>query len=86
MSGILISRYSQLLYAIPFVFYCFQLDIIVPIFGTVSGILMGFSAKQSSLIALSIALKISNLIVPGIRLISLDRITYLPTSNYLQLM
>ena len=58
MSGILISRYIQLLYAIPFVSYCFQLDKIVHNFGAVSLILMGFSAKQSSLIALPHKLEI----------------------------
>ncbi len=57
MSGISISRYIQLWYAIPFVPYCFQLDKIAYIFGTLSLILMVFSAKQSSLIALPHKLK-----------------------------
>ena len=52
MSEILISRYTQLLYAIPFVSYCFQVDKIVYIFGIVCQILMGFSTKQSTLIPL----------------------------------
>ena len=55
MSGILILRYNQLKYEIPFVPYCFQLDKIVYIFGHISPILMGFSAKQNK-----------NLIVPDI--------------------
>ncbi len=75
MSGILISRYIYLLFRIPFVFYCFDPDKIVCIFGTASPIMIGFSAKQSSLIALQNVFKNINLIVPDIRLISLDRIT-----------
>ena len=51
MSGIFISRYIQLLSAIPFVSYCFLMDKIVHIFGTVSPIVIRFSAKQSSFIA-----------------------------------
>ncbi len=66
MSGILILRYIQLC-EIPFVSYCFQLHKIVSIFGTVS---------QSSLNAFTNKLQNQNLIVPDIRLISLDRITY----------
>ncbi len=46
------------------------------IFGTLSPILMGFSAKQSSLIAWPNKLINWNLIGPDIRLISLDCITY----------
>ncbi len=75
MSGILISRYIYLWFTIPFVCYCFQPDKIVCICGTASPILMGFSAKQSSLIALQNEFKNKNLIVPDIRLMSLDRIT-----------
>ncbi len=52
MSGISISIYIQLWYAVPFVSDCFQLDKISYTFGTLSQILMGFSTKQSSLIAL----------------------------------
>ena len=76
-SGISIIRYIQLLYAIPFVSYCFQLDKIACIFKTLSPILMRFSAKESSLIALPNKLKNWILIGPDIRLISLDRITYI---------
>ncbi len=76
MLGILISRYIQLCYSIPFVSYCFQLDKIACIFGTLSPILMGFSAKQSSLTVLPNRLRNWNLIGPDIRLISLDHITY----------
>ena len=47
MLGILILRYNQLWYEIPFVPFCFQLDKIVFIFGIISPILIGFSAKQS---------------------------------------
>ena len=47
MSGILISRYMQLLYAIPFVTYCFQLGKIVGISGIVSLILMQSLVTQS---------------------------------------
>ncbi len=46
MSGMLILRYNQLYYEIPFASYCFHLDKIVCIFGKKSD-LMGFSAKQS---------------------------------------
>ncbi len=49
MSGILILRYTQLQYEIPFVPYYFQLDKIVYIIGIISPILMRFSAKQTSL-------------------------------------
>ena len=66
----------SLIYANPFVSYCFQLGTIAYIFGTKRPILIGFSAKQSSLIALPIKLKNWNLICPDIRLILLDRITY----------
>ena len=52
MSVILISRYIQLWHAIPLVSHCFQLDKIVHIFRNISLILMWFSAKDSSLIAL----------------------------------
>ena len=72
----LISRYTQLLFAIPFVSYCFQLDKIVHIFGTVSPISMIFSAIQSSLSVLPTKLQIKHLIVGDFRLISLDRLTY----------
>ncbi len=78
MSGILISRYVYLLFTIiPFVSYCFQPDKFVCIFGTASLIFMGFSAKQSSLVALQNEVKNKNLIVPDIRLITLDYITYM---------
>ncbi len=77
MSGILISRYFLLLVLISFVTYCFQLDKIIYIFRTASLILMDSSAKQSSLIALQNEFKNKNLIVPDIRLMSLDRITNL---------
>ena len=83
MSGILISRYIQLWNAIPFVSYCFQLDKIAYVFGTLSPILMGFSAKQSSVIALKNKLKNWNLLGPDIRLILLDRITFVSYYNYL---
>ena len=83
MSGISISRYIQLWYAIPFVSYCFQLDKIAYIFGTLSPILMGFSAKQSSLIALPSKLKSWKLIGSDIRLISLDCITYVIWSSWI---
>ena len=56
MSGISISRYIPWC-AIPFVSFCFQLDKIDYIFGTLNPILMGFSAKQISLIALPNQLK-----------------------------
>ena len=79
MSGISFSRYIQLWYAIPFVSFCFQPDKIAYIFGTLSPILMGFSAKESSLIALPNELKNLNLIDPDIRLLSLDCITYVCT-------
>ena len=72
MSGILILRYIQLQCEIPFVSYCFQLHKIVYIFGTVSPILMRFSAKQSSLNAFTNQLQNKHLIVPDIRLISLN--------------
>ncbi len=52
MSGILIYRYIQLWHAISSISYCFQLDKIICIFRTISLILMRFSAKQNSLIAL----------------------------------
>ena len=81
ISGLLISRYIQIWYAIPFVSYCFQLDKIAYIFGILSPILMGFSAKQSFPIALPNKLKNSNLIGPDIRLISFDRITYVMRSR-----
>ena len=77
MSGISILRHIQLWYETPFVSYCFQLVKIVYIFGTASPILMRISANQSSLNAFTNKLQNSNLIVPDIRLISLDCITYL---------
>ena len=86
MSGILISRYIYLLFRIPFVFYCFDPDKIVCIFGTASPIMIGFSAKQSSLIALQNVFKNINLIVPDIRLISLDRITNWDLPQYFGVM
>ncbi len=61
-----------------FIFFCFQLDKIFYIFETLSPILMVFSAKQSSLITLTNKLQIWwNLTEPDIRLVSLDRITYI---------
>ena len=57
LSGLLILRYIQLWYENPFVSYCFQLDKIVYIFGIISPILMGFSAKQSSRSAFTTELK-----------------------------
>ena len=86
MSGIYVSRYIQLWCAVPFVSYCFQLDKIYYILGTLSPILMGFSAKQRSPFALPNKLKNWNLIGPDIRLISLDRITMCVSSRILKIM
>ncbi len=47
MSGISISRYIQLWYAIPFVSYCFQLDKIAYIVSTLSPIFMGFQQNKA---------------------------------------
>ena len=76
MVEILVSKgtvgYIKLWYAMAFILYCFQLDKIVNILRTISVILVQFSSKQSSRIALPNKLQILNLILCNIRPIPLD--------------